>query len=153
MALSLSTAAKETGVSKSTLSRAIKGGRLSAVRGDDGSYRIEPAELFRVYPRAATQPTSDERHDAPRNPIEEAHATPSPELELLRVKLAMTEAMLAREQETVADLRKRLDAEAEQVLCLSKAAQSPNDRAHDASRNPAQRVLTWWRGGSPRSRS
>ena len=146
MALSLSTAAKETGVSKSTLSRAIKSGRLSAERSHDGSYRIEPAELFRVYPRVMAQPPSDARHDAPRNSLEQAPATPSPELEILRVKLAMTEAMLAREQETVADLRKRLDMEAEKVLYLSKAAQPPDDAVRDAPRNPAQRLLAWWRG-------
>lgn len=146
MAMSLSTAAKETGVSKSTLSRAIKGGRLSAVRSDDGSYRIEAAELFRVYPRAA-QPASDARHDAPRNSFEEVPESPSSELEILRVKLAMTEAMLAREQETVADLRKRLDMEAEQVLYLSKATQPLDDPLRDAPRNAAQRLLAWWRGG------
>jgi hypothetical protein len=47
--LTLGEAARHCGVPKSTLSRAIKSGRLSAGRDDKGSYSIDPAELFRVY--------------------------------------------------------------------------------------------------------
>lgn len=50
MNLSLGQAAKETNLSKSTISRAIKEGRLSANKNDNGSYSIDPSELFRVYP-------------------------------------------------------------------------------------------------------
>jgi excisionase family DNA binding protein len=46
----LGEAAKQAGVSKPTLSKAIKTGRLSAESQPDGSYRIQPVELFRVYP-------------------------------------------------------------------------------------------------------
>jgi excisionase family DNA binding protein len=48
--LSLREAAREVGMSKSTILRAVKAGRLSAARTEDGGYSIEPAELFRVYP-------------------------------------------------------------------------------------------------------
>ena len=37
------------GVGKTTISRAIASGRLSAQRNDDGGYAIDPAELGRVY--------------------------------------------------------------------------------------------------------
>jgi len=47
--ISLGQAAKLAGVGKTTLSRAIKAGKLSANRRDDGSYEIDPAELGRVY--------------------------------------------------------------------------------------------------------
>ncbi len=50
MTLSLREAADEAAVSKSTILRAIRAGRLSAGRTDDGGYAIDPAELFRVYP-------------------------------------------------------------------------------------------------------
>ncbi len=40
-------AAKQTGVSKPTISRAIAEGRLSASRREDGSWGIDPAELMR----------------------------------------------------------------------------------------------------------
>ncbi len=43
----LGEAAKAVGFSKTTLSRAIKKGNLSAKRLDDGSYKIDAAELER----------------------------------------------------------------------------------------------------------
>ncbi|NHM20612.1 helix-turn-helix domain-containing protein [Tritonibacter mobilis] len=47
MSYTLGEAAKAVGFSKPTLSRAIKNGKLSAKRLDDGSYSIDPAELER----------------------------------------------------------------------------------------------------------
>ena len=44
MHLSLGQAAKETGMDKSTISRAIKSGKLSATRQEHGGYAIDPAE-------------------------------------------------------------------------------------------------------------
>lgn len=48
--LTLGQAARLTGTSKTTLTRAIRAGRLSATRRDDGSYEIDGSELSRVYP-------------------------------------------------------------------------------------------------------
>lgn len=50
MKLTLGQASKECGRSKSTLSNAIKNGKLSAEKDLNGSFSIDPAELFRVYP-------------------------------------------------------------------------------------------------------
>jgi len=47
---SMGEAARQSGVSKATIHRHIKAGKLSAVRNADGSYAIDPAELFRAYP-------------------------------------------------------------------------------------------------------
>jgi hypothetical protein len=47
--LTLGQAARVTGLGKTTLTRAIKAGRLSATRREDGSYAIDPSELSRVY--------------------------------------------------------------------------------------------------------
>lgn len=47
MSYTLGEAAKAVDFSKPTLSRAIKNGKLSAKRLDDGSYQIDPAELER----------------------------------------------------------------------------------------------------------
>lgn len=49
MELTLGQAAKVTGLGKTTLTRAIKRGHLSATRREDGSYAIDPSELSRVY--------------------------------------------------------------------------------------------------------
>jgi hypothetical protein len=51
MKLTMGQAAKESGISKATLSRAIKSGRLSAVPNDRNGFDIDPAELFRAFPR------------------------------------------------------------------------------------------------------
>lgn len=150
MSWSISRAAKETGLSKSTISRAIKAGKISASRQDDGAYLIEPAELFRVYPRSVAQPTSEARHEARRNPDEKASATHTKDIEILQVKLAMTEALLSqerensrRQQETVEDLRRRLDAASERVLALAQPSQPTSDARYDAPRNPPKRH-GWW---------
>jgi len=50
--LSLSGAAAAAGIAKSTIWRAIKSGRVSAIKSETGSYQIDPAELFRVFPAA-----------------------------------------------------------------------------------------------------
>lgn len=47
--LTLGEAARQAKVSKTTIHRSIKSGRLSAQRNDDGTYSIDPAELFRVF--------------------------------------------------------------------------------------------------------
>jgi excisionase family DNA binding protein len=53
-------AAKATGVSRSTILRAIKAHRISAAKTDAGDWAIDPAELHRVFPPAqATQQPAD----------------------------------------------------------------------------------------------
>ena len=54
MEFSLREAAREVGASKSTILRAVKSGRLSARRNDDGEYLVDAAELHRVYPLMRT---------------------------------------------------------------------------------------------------
>src|SRR4051812_28597065 len=48
--LGLKEAARQVGLHRSTLHRAIKTGRLSATLTEGGDYQVEPVELFRVYP-------------------------------------------------------------------------------------------------------
>lgn len=47
--LTLSESAKETGLSRTAIFKAIQSGRLSASKNDNGHFLIDPAELFRVY--------------------------------------------------------------------------------------------------------
>ena len=53
MKFTLGTAAKEVKKAKSTLSRDIKSGRISAEKQTNGSYLIDASELFRVYPKGS----------------------------------------------------------------------------------------------------
>ena len=112
----LGEAAKQAGVSKPTMSKAIKTGRLSAVKQPDGSYRIQPAELFRVYPpeihrNGLARSEFDERETGNDNRLV------GDEIAVLRERLALLTAEREREREQltdqIEDLRRRLDAEAE----------------------------------------
>jgi hypothetical protein len=50
MTYSLSEAAEATGKVKSTIFKACKNGRISYTKDDNGQFRIEAAELHRVFP-------------------------------------------------------------------------------------------------------
>ena len=50
MMYNLRTAASAVGKSKATISLAIKNGKISAKKNEQGQYGISPAELHRVYP-------------------------------------------------------------------------------------------------------
>lgn len=115
MEYTLNGAAKATGKGKSTLHRAIKSGKLSARRTEEGSYLIDAAELARVFP--VEPPGSSPWDNAGRNdtPPEQ----PGTAVAVLQVRVEMLEAQLARERDTVDDLRKRLDRSEERVLALT----------------------------------
>lgn len=113
MEYSLSKAAEVTGKGKATIHRAIKSGRLSAHRHDDGSYTIDGSELHRVFPLNSGKDAA--RNDS-EHPTERSNVV---ELEVLRIKVTMLEEQLGRERETVEDLRKRLDRAEERALALS----------------------------------
>jgi len=134
--LTLSQAAKVSRKSKSTLSRAIKMGRLSATRLDDGNFSIDPAELFRVYP-ATTDNPYDER------PIEQG-ATPVPaelksRISMLELLLEKEREAVAREREISADLKEDRDRWRQQAASLL-ADLSPQT----AEATPPVRRRAWW---------
>ena len=54
MGLSAREAAKAAGKAVTTITRAIESGKLSAQRTDGGGYDIEPAELFRAFPKISS---------------------------------------------------------------------------------------------------
>jgi hypothetical protein len=70
MLLTLGQAAKETGKSKSVISSAIKSGRLSAAKSDVGSWQIDPAELFRVFPKQNTKNPEKEQNSTHENALQ-----------------------------------------------------------------------------------
>ena len=115
MSYTLGDAAKATGKSKTTLHRAIKSGRISASKAEDGSYSIDPAELHRVFP-AVTAGTP--LGLLPKNDEERLSNT----LSALRIQLEMHEKERERErailQETIADLREDRDKWRQQATSL-----------------------------------
>jgi hypothetical protein len=53
--LTIGQASLETGKTKTAISNAIKSGKISANRNANGSYIIDPSELFRLYPKKDTK--------------------------------------------------------------------------------------------------
>ena len=158
MKLSLGQAAKHTGFSKPTLSRAIKSGKLSANRLDDGSFSIDPAELerwkdnngHRNHPETQIT-THDETPGTPRNssPVQV-------ELEVLRERLRVFEAEREHERraaaDQVTDLRRRLDQSEQERRDAHRqitALLTDQREKADAAPNPAPKVAEqpkrrWW---------
>src|SRR3546814_3761162 len=52
MGITLREASEKVGVTRQTLMKAINTGRVSAEKSDNGEWRIEPVELFRVWTRS-----------------------------------------------------------------------------------------------------
>jgi hypothetical protein len=93
----LGQAAKAAGKSKTTISKAVANGRLSATRDDKGQYQIQPAELFRVYP--ATGPV-DSKGERDKTPSEQAVDTP-----VLQAEIDGLKAQLELMKEGMEDLK------------------------------------------------
>ena len=120
MALTLGEAAKHLGVSKPTLSKAIKTGKLSATRREDGTWSIDNAELAR-YLDANGHRFRSETSDAVQ--LETAPAID-----------AATDALVAELRVVIADLRADRDAWREQAQRLALPAPKPVE----------QPPLGWW---------
>jgi hypothetical protein len=88
MSYSLSNAAAACGVYKSTVLRSIKSGRLTATKDALGQWRIEPAELHRVYPPAQSDGADGNgtRHDATTALLEAQHRAELAEQRLADLK-------------------------------------------------------------------
>ena len=112
----LGEAAKQAGVSKPTLSKAIKTGRISAEKQPDGSYRIQLAELFRVYP-PETHRNGLDRSEFVEGETGSENRLVAEQVGVLRERLSLLTDERERERQQltdqIEDLRRRLDAEAE----------------------------------------
>lgn len=139
--LTLGQAARTTGKSKTTLTRAIKAGRLSATRRDDGSYEIDGAELSRVYATvAAPVPGETSTGNVARDatPDRDTGATPATlDVELLTRQAAL-EAELAGLKAMVDELRQSRDQ-------AQRQADSWQQQAERATIALAAPTRPWWR--------
>src|SRR5215210_6840934 len=123
--LTLGQAARLTGHNKTTLSRAIKAGRLSATRRDDGAYLIDVAELERVYTiKAQTDATPAAVAASGRVP-QDAAPMRDPET---AARLAALEAEVRGLQALLAEVRSARDLAQEQNWQLLAALPAPSAR-------------------------
>ena len=121
MVYTLGEAAKATGKSKATLSKAIKIGRISAQKDETGVFRIDPSELHRVYPINAhhkqkqTQPNSV------------GEADNSGLIRELQARLEAAQERIADKESVIADLREDRDRWRQQATTLLTASDSRPD--------------------------
>ena len=112
MAYTLGEAAKATGKSKATISKAIKSGRISALKGGTGAFIIDPSELHRVYPPTGKNEQNETPKQTPVN---------TEDLGLIRELQARLEAAqerLADKETVIADLKEDRDRWRQQATTL-----------------------------------
>lgn len=119
MGYTLGEAAKATGKAKTTIQRAVKGGRISASKTSTGAYDIEPSELHRVFPVTVAQPSI-------RNDTQPSDKSRENDADVLQVKVEMLEQQLRREEDTIEDLRKRLDRAESRIVSLTDLRPQPS---------------------------
>jgi excisionase family DNA binding protein len=147
MSYTLGQAAKATGMSKSTILRAIKSSKISAAKAEaGGEWTIDPAELHRVYPPVAERVARGNGDDAPIR-VDELRQGWERERTLL--------------EGAIDDLRNRLNAAEEErrttlrqltAILTDQRAQTiitppPVPAAAPAREAPASGKRRWWRRG------
>lgn len=130
MKLSASQAAKETGKSIPTITRAIKSGKLSAEKQEGGGFLIDPSELFRVFPAI----TSNSNVTPSTLGIE----TPS-ETRVLEVEVQMLRERLAEKDGIIDDLRTDRDHWRDQAERATRLLAPPV--------GPERPRRAWWQFG------
>jgi len=142
MELSLGAAAKMAGMNKTTLSRHIKAGRLSARRADNGSYAIDTSELARAYGLRLDETGSQLTQCNDVRPVGDPPATPAALGDTLMAELR---AQLAQAHDTVADLRARLDASEARLDRVLLSLPAPGVTPPPAPHRPSflARLLGW----------
>lgn len=128
MKYTLSQAAEATGKNKATIQRAIKSGKISALKNSSGAYEIDPSELHRVFD-ATPKRTTKQRNATLRN-TSATDEKPPDNSQLQRIAELEKELAVAEERKTglegqlhhlsgtVDDLRKRLDQSEGRVTAL-----------------------------------
>ena len=115
-------AANMTGVSKATIQRAMKSGRLSYEVDENGQKLIDMSELERVFPiKAETASSSEAMIKA-----ELQKATDMLEMERMKMRVRMLEDQLHLTQQALEDTKEQRDQwhkQAQQVLITSQHSQ------------------------------
>lgn len=110
MRYTLGQAAKATGKSKTTIQRAVSKGLISREKGQNGEYRIDPAELHRVFPlkNSETVPENTSWNET----------RPCGDTAELAARIKGLEEMLIREREALEEVRADRDAWKQQATAL-----------------------------------
>ena len=112
MAYTLGEAAKATGKSKATISKAIKSGRVSAVKDETGTFQIDPAELHRVYPMTVSTKQEETHSELQGNTVNDGLVRE------LQARLEAAHERLADKETVISDLREDRDKWRQQATAL-----------------------------------
>jgi len=156
----IGTAAKATGKAKSTISKAINNGTISATKNEDGSYSIDPAELHRVFPVEASANGPEKRHldDSEPFDLRFENGRLQGELKQLQERMAELGTMHDRERkqlnEQLEDFRRRLDRTEEERREKDRQLTALlTDQRQQTEPPPATAGRSFWTRFSRRSRS
>lgn len=78
-------AAKATGVATATITRALKSGKISGKKGENGSWEIDPSELHRVFPPISRKDL--ETHSSQHNATQTARLERPVEITTLELEI------------------------------------------------------------------
>lgn len=112
MVYTLGEAAKATGKSKATISKAIKSGRISAEKGETGAFKIDPSELHRVYPVTVEKKQGDTLKE------EKVNGEETGLVRELQARLEAAQERLADKETVIADLKEDRDKWRQQATTL-----------------------------------
>lgn len=101
MYLTLGQAAREAGVAKSTISKALASGKLSYREKNSDGYKIDPAELFRVFPKTSKN-TSEET--STNDWQLSGHGAEMPYSAKFEIELARLKSLVEEKDRRIADL-------------------------------------------------
>lgn len=136
MSLSAREAAEQVGLSKQAVIKAIQRGQLSATKDRKGEWRIDAAELFRVWPAKSQPSTGDGSVDALVDATGDMASTS--DVARLEAENEQLRERLADKNDVIADLRRRLDAEADERRRLTALLTVEDD-------SPSAPAAPWWR--------
>jgi hypothetical protein len=155
----IGTAAKATGKAKSTISKAISSGMISATKNADGSYSIDPAELHRAFPAEGSANGSEkpDLDDLEPFDLRFENGRLQGELQQLRERMTESNSLHERERQQLADqiedLRRRLDqSEQERRDQTRQLTALLTDQRQPVEPMPATARRGFWARFSRRSR-
>jgi len=139
--LSLNDAAKETGKSKATIHKAIKEGRLSVADREGNSFKLDPAEVFRVFPKTFTKQKDEQSRTDKNEPNTLENA-------LMAQKIAFLEAQIEEMKRQTSDLKEQRE---EARLREEKLLEVVQRQTHllaapktETAPEPEKKQRRWW---------
>ena len=138
MGYTLGAAARACGMSKTSVLRSIKAGRISAGRDEFGQWAIEPCELHRVYPAlTADNDTANGTEERAVTGVDTALVEVNARASLLEQRISDLNTILEDMRAQRDDLREQRDAWQRQAEASQRALTDQRERT--------EAPQSWWR--------